>query len=114
MDAQVGSSGSQQPLLTRLDAALVSRVLSINPRCRRLNLSHNAISRIDDDGCGDDGCGGALLAPLAGLVYLDLSHNALRVVGPAFSALANLQVLDVSRNELCVGVGGASRVAVQV
>jgi Leucine-rich repeat (LRR) protein len=41
-----------------IDDALVDRVLSLNPRCRRLNLSHNEITHVEGGGSGDGGGGG--------------------------------------------------------
>ena len=81
----------------RLDAALVTRVLALHPSCRSLNLSRNHLTCAAR---GDEG----VLAPLRDLLQLNLSSNALRAVGPEFSVLTQLQVLDVSHNQVCVGV----------
>ena len=78
----------------RLDAALVTRVLALNPACLHLNLARNNLTCAAR---GDEG----VLAPLRDLLQLNLSSNALRALGPEFSALAQLQVLDVSRNQMC-------------
>jgi hypothetical protein len=75
-----------------LDASLVTRVLSLNPSCRHLNLSRNNITGTSGDP--------ALLLPLHELLQLNLSSNSLRYLGPEFSVLAQLQVLDVSRNQM--------------
>ena len=77
----------------RLDHALVTRILSLNPSCLHLNLSRNNITCASGDA--------DVLAPLRALLQLNLSSNALRRLGPEFSALTQLQVLDVSRNQMC-------------
>jgi len=93
------------PSPRRLDASLVTRVLALNPACRHLNLSRNSLA------CAAPG-EEDVLAPLADLLQLNLSSNALRALGPEFSALTQLQVLDVSRNQMCVlGVTGWCREA---
>ncbi len=86
---------SPAPAPRRLDAALVTRVLALNPSCRHLNLARNGLAGA---AAGDE----AVLAPLRDLLQLNLSSNALRALGPEFSALSQLQVLDVSRNQMCV------------
>jgi Leucine-rich repeat (LRR) protein len=109
-----------------VDDALVTRVLSLNPRCRKLNLSHNEISAVEGGAgasFGEDqaaaeaaasasggrrvGLPAALRAPvgspfarLPNLVYLNLSYNHLTELGPAFGALTALGTLDVSHNRL--------------
>ncbi len=85
-------------VLTRLDAAVVDRVLSANPGVRRLNLSRHAISRLGGggDGSGDD----ISLSRLSSLVALDVSHNALRRLGGELSPFNVLQVLDISWNNM--------------
>ena len=91
------------PSPRRLDASLVTRVLALNPACRHLNLSRNSLASAAP---GEED----VLAPLADLLQLNLSSNALRALGPEFSALTQLQVLDVSRNQMCVlGVAGWRR-----
>jgi hypothetical protein len=90
------------PAPRRLDASLVTRVLALNPACRHLNLSRNSLASAAP---GEED----VLAPLADLLQLNLSSNALRALGPEFSALTQLQVLDVSRNQMCVGVAGGCR-----
>jgi Leucine-rich repeat (LRR) protein len=85
------SAAPSSALLTSLDASLVARVLSLNPRCRRLNLSSHAISQLE---------GGDALQPLQELLALNLSRNALRSIGAEFSHFANLRVLDLSFNHL--------------
>ena len=78
-----------------LDNSLVTRVLALNPTCRNLNLSRNSIVSVSADEPD-------LLLPLYDLLQLNLSSNSLRFLGPAFSVLSQLEVLDVSRNQLCV------------
>ena len=93
------------PAPRRLDASLVTRVLALNPACRHLNLSRNSLASAAP---GEED----VLAPLADLLQLNLSSNALRALGPEFYALTQLQVLDVSRNQMCVvGVAGGGREA---
>ncbi len=89
---QDGSGAPSPSLITRIDAPLIAHVLSLNPRCRRLNLSHNAISSVD---AGED-----VFPRLPHLLFLNLSQNALRALGPPFGALSRLQALDASRNQL--------------
>lgn len=101
------SSAPAPPPLTRLNAAVVERVLAANPRVRRLNLSRHAIARLG--GGGDGGADDAALARLAALVELDVSRNALRRLGAELAPFAALQVLDVSRNEMCAPRGGGAR-----
>ena len=76
-----------------LDALVVHRVQQMNPSCLRLNLSRNGIYGPE---VGDDG----VLLPLSTLLALNLSYNSLRSLGPAFSVLTRLQVLDVSHNHM--------------
>lgn len=77
--------------LSCIDSGLVSRVIGMNPSVRRLNLSHNVIDSVESE---------EVLLRLQNLSYLNLSHNSLRQLGPVFHVLRNLQVLDVSHNEL--------------
>ena len=66
------------PLITRLDAALCARVLALNPRVRRLNLSGNAIE------CAHGAEEAAALARLGPrLEVLNLSANRLAGALPA-------------------------------
>lgn len=80
-----------------LDALVVHRVVQqqkMNPSSSlRLNLSRNGIYGPE---AGDDG----VLVPLSTLLALNLSYNSLRSLGPAFSVLTSLQVLDVSHNRM--------------
>lgn len=80
-------------LITYIDTDLTARVLSMNPSVRRLNLSHNAIRSAEDE---------QALQQLATLVYLNVSYNRMTRLGPAWSHLQLIQVLDVSHNEMCV------------
>ena len=54
-------------LITRVDAGVIDRVLGINARCRRLNLSANAIDAVEP----------GTLSRLPELAELDLSDNRL-------------------------------------
>jgi Leucine-rich repeat (LRR) protein len=78
------------PAIERVDDALVDRVLSLNPKCRRLNVSHHAIVELDP----------ACLPRLSSLMFLNLAFNRLSRVGAEIGALANLQALDVSHNAM--------------
>ncbi len=97
-------SSPSTPLLTRVDESVVERVLAINPRCKRLNLSHNAIVDVADDDSQARADGGIppspIFARLPNLVFLNLSFNQLRSIGRAFAALPQLEVLDVSNNQM--------------
>ena len=87
-------SHAHRKKIESFDEALVTRVLTINSRCRRLNLSCNMITcdRIDE---------AALSRFSSMLVYLNLSSNLLEGELPrAFTVLQCLQALDLSRNNL--------------
>lgn len=75
-----------------IDAALVERVWAVNPRVRRLNLSHQSIEhdRIYEDA----------LLQLRELVYLNLSYNALVALPSCINVLTQLQALDISHNDM--------------
>ncbi len=75
-----------------IDAALVERIRALNPRVRRLNLSHQ---RIEHDQIHEDA-----LAQLTELVYLNVSYNTLRAVPESIGLVAKLQVLDISHNAM--------------
>ncbi len=114
--ASSSSSAASSGAIERFDAALVDRVLSMNPRVRRLNLSHNAISMVEDgdEEMGESGAGGggggregedtvgfaSPLARLTHVTFINLSHNALTRLGPGFGRLASLTAIDVSHNVL--------------
>jgi hypothetical protein len=91
---KAGKSSVSNTKIESIDEALVTRVLAINSRCRRLNLSCNLITcnNIDE----------AALSRLSSmLVYLNLSSNRLEGEVPkAFAVLTSLQALDLSRNDL--------------
>ena len=80
------------PLLTRLDGALVARVLALNPGVRRLNLARNAIAEVTP--------ALARLAPT--LASLDVSGNRLTALGEALGALTGLCSLHAAENAMCV------------
>lgn len=82
----------QQQLLTVVDAAVIDRVLSLNPGVRRLNLSKNAIADVTPE-VGRLG---------ATLQSLDVSGNQLRTLGSAFGALPQLATLQAVGNAMCV------------
>ena len=92
---------AEPPLITHVDAALVERVLTTNPRCQRLNLSYNAIEDVDS----------SLVGISATLRALDLSHNRLRELGPAFGLLEHLHTLLAAGNEIesMAGLAGCVR-----
>ncbi len=77
-------------VLEHIDDRLVDRVLALNPRCRRLNVSHHAISFLDP----------ACLPRLSSLVFANLAFNRLSRIGPEIGALVNLQALDLSHNAM--------------
>ena len=75
-------------LLTAVDAALVDRVLAINPNVRRLNVSKNAIAEVTHE-----------IGRLAGtLLSLDVSHNRLRSL--PLSSLPALESVYASHNAM--------------
>ncbi len=86
--------GAPTMSITVFDGALAERVLSLNPSCRRLNLSRNQIVLLSPEP--------RALPLLQALAHLNLSHNGLRALGAEFSSLSRLQVLDVSHNQMCV------------
>lgn len=78
-------------MITVIDEELVERVLAAKPACKRLNLAHNAITRVAHD---------RVFARLSGLTVLDISHNRLPRLGDEFAALPSLTHLNASFNAL--------------
>jgi Leucine-rich repeat (LRR) protein len=78
-------------MITLIDDELVAKILALKPGCRRLNLANNAITTIVSPG---------VLVPLAQLTFLDLSNNFLTELGPPFSALVSLRVLNAANNRM--------------
>lgn len=77
-------------LISAVDAALVGRVLAMNPAVRRLNLSHNAVASVGDD-----------VARLGGtLQSLDLSGNRLAALPPPLARLPHLASLYAADNAM--------------
>jgi Leucine-rich repeat (LRR) protein len=75
-------------LISAVDAALVGRVLAMNPAVRRLNLSHNAVAAVGED-----------VTRLGGtLESLDLSGNRLASLPPPLARLPRLASLYAADN----------------
>lgn len=93
---------TEKPPITIIDHTLIHRVLSANPRVRRLNLSYNAIT----DTAEKDYLPGSLertdVFEIIGLRlnYLNLSYNKLNRLSLSFGNLIALQALDLSHNYL--------------
>lgn len=83
--------------LTAIDDGLVDRVLAINAGVKRLNLARNAIADVTP-----------AVGRLAGtLTCVDVGHNQLRRLGPAWAELPGLTSVLAASNEMCVAAPGA-------
>ena len=93
---------TDKPPITVIDHALINRVLSANPRVRRLNLSYNAIDTIAEKDYNNGSLHRTDVFEFIGLRlnYLNLSYNKLQILSPSFSYLVALQILDLSHNNL--------------
>ncbi len=93
---------NDKPPITIIDHALINRVLSANPRVRRLNLSYNAITDTADKDYTNDRLDRTDVFEFIGLRlnYLNLSYNKLVQLSASFGYLVALQALDLSHNEL--------------
>lgn len=79
-------------LLTAIDDGLVDRVLALNTGVKRLNLARNAIADVTP----------AVARLAATLTALDVGHNQLRRLGPAWAGLPGLTSVLAASNEMCV------------
>lgn len=82
----------EESLIEVIDDSLADRVLKLNPNCKKLNLSHNKIRGLEP--------GEKVILLGKQLQNINVSSNLLTDISKNWNVFCNLQVLDLSHNNM--------------